>query len=83
MLFTACLQDVIRTLDREKVGVKFNAQYLGNLTFAYDVASLSNWGDELQRRIAAVHKQSRNMVLKIIMQRTKVMLNILGRAQLY
>ena len=81
MLFTACLQEVFRTLDWEQVGVRVNGEYLSNLRFADDVALLSNSGDELQSMLTALDEQSRTVGLKINMQKTKVILNNLGKAQ--
>ncbi|MCJ3464053.1 hypothetical protein LNY58_26555, partial [Klebsiella pneumoniae] len=58
VLFTACLQEVFRTLDWEQVGVRVNGEYLSNLRFADDIALLSNSGDELQSMITDLNRQS-------------------------
>ncbi|MCL1440820.1 reverse transcriptase domain-containing protein, partial [Enterobacter hormaechei] len=81
MLFSACLQEVFRTLVWEQVGVRVNGEYLSNLRFADDIALLSNSGDELQSMLSALDEQSRTVGLKINMQKTKVMINNLGTAQ--
>lgn len=44
MVFTVCLQQVFRTLDWDRWGVRVNGEYLSNLRFADGVALLSNSG---------------------------------------
>uniref|UniRef100_A0A6G5AC50 Putative endonuclease-reverse transcriptase n=1 Tax=Rhipicephalus microplus TaxID=6941 RepID=A0A6G5AC50_RHIMP len=80
MLFTACLQEVFRSLDWEQLGIRVNGEYLSNLRFADDIALLSNSGDELQLMITELDKESRKVGLKINLQKTKVMYNNLGKS---
>ena len=81
MLFTACLQEVIRSLEWEQLGIRVNGEYLSNLRFADDVALLSNLENELQSMITELDRQSTMVGLKINMQKTKVMYNNLGKEQ--
>lgn len=41
MLVTACLQEVLRTLDWEEVGVRVNAEYLSNYSCGIETLQLA------------------------------------------
>lgn len=74
-LFTACLQEIFRTLDWEEKGININGEYLSNLRFADDIILVAETAEELQSMIEGLHKASLNVGLKMNKKKTQVMYN--------
>ncbi|MCJ3109057.1 reverse transcriptase family protein, partial [Klebsiella pneumoniae] len=73
MLFTACLEEIFKSLDWNEKGLRINGDYLSNLRFADDIVLFSNDGDELQKMIEDLSRESAKVGLRMNMQKTKIM----------
>lgn len=66
---------VFRKLDWENTGLRINGEYLGHLTFADDILSLSESAVRLQKMPQELQLESMAMELKINVKKSKVMIN--------
>ena len=72
-LFTATLESVLRTLNRENKGVKIDGEFLSNLRFADDIFLCTETPQELQQMLQELSDESRRMGLKMNIAKPKVM----------
>lgn len=75
MLFTICLAEVFKRLDREEKGIRIDGEYLSNLRFADGILLVSNDDDKLQNMIEDLNRESVEIGLKMNMLKIKIMLN--------
>ncbi len=59
-LFTACLEEVFKKLEWDDMGLKIDGEYLNNLRFADDLVLVSNSGEDLEKMISDLHRQSKS-----------------------
>lgn len=62
----------MNTLERKRN--EDNRECLRNSRFVYDIVLFSNDGEELQKLIEELSRESRKVRLKVSMQETKIML---------
>lgn len=72
--FTSSLEEVFKQLDWGELEMTINREYLGSLQFADDIILCSNDGDELQKMIEELNRESTKVGRKVNLQETKVML---------
>ena len=72
-LYTATLESIFRRLNREDKGVKIDGEILSNLRFADDIFICTEKPQELQHVLHELSDESRRMVLKMNIAKTKVM----------
>ena len=75
-LFTACLREVMRSLDWDQFGINIDGQYLSYLAFADDIALISQNADQIQSMLNQLADASANVGLKINISKTKVVSSI-------
>lgn len=63
----------------QKREIKINREYLSYLQFADDMVLFSNDGDELQKMIGDLNRESIKVGLKMNMLKTKIMLSSLAK----
>ncbi len=58
-----------------------NGEYINNLRFADDIVLLSNSGEDLEKIISVLHRESLKVGLKMNMKKRKIMYNkhLVGR----
>ncbi len=63
------------------MGLKRDGEYLYNLRFADDIVLLSNSGEDLEKIITDLHRESLKVALKMNMKKAKIMYNkhLIGR----
>ncbi len=63
------------------MGLKIDGEYLNNLRFAYDIVLLRNSGEDLEKIISDLHRESLKVGLKMNRKKPKIMYNkhLIGR----
>lgn len=79
MLFTACLRNVFKALDKEKLGVTFSGVCLCNLRLSDHISLSNNSGDQFVIAIAEFDIESRTVGMKIMCR--KILLSYVGREE--
>ncbi len=74
-LFTASLEEILKKLEWDDMGLKIYGEYLNNHRFADDIVLLRNTGEELEKMISDLQRESLKMGLKMNMKKTKIMYN--------
>ncbi len=74
-LFTACLEEIFKKLEWDDIGLEIDGDYLNNLRFADEIILLSYSGEDLEKMISDLHRESLKVGLKMIMKKTKIMHN--------
>ncbi len=67
------LEEIFKKLEWDDMGLKVDGEYLNNLTFADDIVLLSNSGEDLEKMISDLHRESLKVGLKMNMKKTKIM----------
>lgn len=75
-LFTAVLEDVIKTLAWDRTGINIHGVFLSHLRFADDIVLFAETLEELQVMVESLYHASLKIGLKMNMSKTKVMTNI-------
>ncbi len=70
--FTACMEEVFKKLEWDDMGPKTD-EYPSNLRFAKNIVLLSNSGENLEKMINDLHKESLKVGFEMNMKMTKVM----------
>ncbi len=61
-LFTACFEEIFKKLEWDDIELKIDGEYLNNLGFADDICLLSNSGEDLEKMIIDLHRESLKLV---------------------
>ncbi len=80
-LFTECLEEIFKKLVWDDMGFKIAGEYLNTFRFAVDIILLSNSGEDLEKMISDLHRESLKVGLKMNMKKTKIKYNkhLIGR----
>ncbi len=65
------MEEIFKKLECDDMGLKIDGEYLNNLRFADDIALLSNSGEDLEKMISDLHRESLKVSLKTNMKKTK------------
>jgi len=74
-LFTACLEEVFKSLNWEQKGISVDGEMLNNLKFADDVILITSNPNELQTMLTELDEKSKEVGLKMNLKKTQVMYN--------
>ncbi|KAK7128640.1 hypothetical protein R3I94_017013 [Phoxinus phoxinus] len=74
-LFTACLEQIFRQLNWDKVGIKINGRWLNHLCFADDIVLIGCSAVDVQKRLDQLNQAGARFGLKIYLAKTKWMRN--------
>ncbi len=61
-LFRACLEEIFKKLEWDDMGLTIDGEYLNNLRFADDIVLLSNSGEDFEKMICDLHRESLKVV---------------------
>ncbi len=80
-LFTAYLEEIFKKLEGNHIGLKIDGEYLSSLRFEDDAVLLSHSGENLEKMMSDLHRESLKVDLKMNMKNTKIMYNkhLIGR----
>jgi hypothetical protein len=79
-LFTAVLENDIKTLAWDRTGININGVSLSHLRFADDIVLFAETPDDLQNMIQDLYHASLRVGLRMNMSKTKVMANVSGNS---
>ncbi len=69
------MEEIFKKLEWDDMGLKIDGEYLNNLRFADDIVLLTNSGEDLEKMISDLHRNSLKVGLKMNMKKTKIMYN--------
>jgi len=75
ILFTAVLEEVFKTLDWKKKGLRINGEYLSHLRFADDIVLFASNTEDLTSRLEELNSAGQKIGLRMNLKKTKVMYN--------
>lgn len=74
-LFANAVQDILKTLEWDHLGITINDEQLTNLRKADDIVLFANNTDDLQRLITDLHEAASSTRLKMKISKTKIVSN--------
>ncbi len=72
-LFTEWLEEIFKKLEWDDIGFTIDGEDLNSLRYADDIVLLSNSGEDLEKMISDLHKESLKVGFKMNMRKTKMM----------
>ncbi|KAG7311613.1 hypothetical protein JYU34_002661 [Plutella xylostella] len=74
-LFTCALEDVFKLVEWKRLGINVNGEYISHLRFADDIVIMAETLEELGEMLTDLNDASKQVGLKMNMDKTKVMSN--------